>query len=134
MKVDEKLLKKSINTAMVFSVQEKKGKTPRERKFDESLDLIINLKDIDLRDPKQRIDKELILPKPISKSDNLSLCVIASGDILLQAKKMGVYTMNKEDIEQRLFLVSNQSVPDFHLSQFLEHPSLNILGLSVGTL
>ena len=100
MKVDDKLLRNSINTAIVFSVQEKNGKKPRERKFDESIDLIINLKDIDLKDPKQRIDKELILPNPIYKNDKSHLCVIATGDILLHAKNMGIYTMSSDEIEQ----------------------------------
>ncbi|MBN1217227.1 MAG: 50S ribosomal protein L1 [Candidatus Lokiarchaeota archaeon] len=100
MKVDDKLLMKSLNSAIVYSVQEKKGKKPKERKFDESIDLIMNLKDIDLKDPKQRIDKELILPNPVSKSNKTNVCVIASGDVLLHAKNMGVDTMNQEDLEQ----------------------------------
>ncbi|MBY9005564.1 MAG: 50S ribosomal protein L1 [Candidatus Lokiarchaeota archaeon] len=100
MKIDDKLLMKSLDSAIVYSVQEKEGKKPRERKFDESIDLIMNLKDIDLKDPKQRIDKELILPNPVSISDKTQVCVIASGDVLLQAKNMKIDTMSKEDIEQ----------------------------------
>ena len=42
-------------------------------KFDESIDLIMNLKDINLKDPKQRIDKEIILPNNIITKDRPSI-------------------------------------------------------------
>ena len=60
MKVDDKLLKKSISAAIEFSIIKKEGFKDKNRKFDESLDFVINLKDINLSDPKQRIDKEII--------------------------------------------------------------------------
>ncbi len=100
MKVSEKLLKKSLDAAIDLSVRRKKGFEPKKRKFDESIDLIINLKDIDLQDPKQRIDKELILPHPISKSRKEQLCVIADGEFLVQAKNLNVDTMSQEDLEK----------------------------------
>ncbi|MBD3196109.1 MAG: 50S ribosomal protein L1 [Candidatus Lokiarchaeota archaeon] len=100
MKVDEQLLRKSLDTAIDFSVIKKEGHKPKKRNFDESVDLIINLKDIDLKDPKQRIDKELILPFPVTKDGLADLCVIASGEMLLQAKKTDIDTMSDDDIEQ----------------------------------
>ena len=65
MKVDDKLLKRSLNAAIDFSVIKKEGFKDKVRKFDETIDFIINLKDINLKDPKSRIDKELILPNDI---------------------------------------------------------------------
>jgi len=100
MKVDDRLLKRSLTTAIDFSIREKEGFKPKKRNFDESVDLIINLKDIDLNDPKQRIDKELILPNPIEMERESKLCVIASGDLLLQAKKMNVDTMDSDGLEK----------------------------------
>jgi len=100
MKVDDKLLKRSLTTAIDFSVREKEGHKPKKRNFDESVDLIINIKDIDLNDPKQRIDKELILPHPVAKERESKLCVIASGELLLQAKKMDVDTLDSDGLEK----------------------------------
>lgn len=100
MKVSNKLIRKSLDTAIDLSVRTKEGYEPKKRNFDESIDLIINLKDIDLNDPKQRIDKELILPNPVSNEREEKICVIASGELLLQAKKMDVDTMSDDDLER----------------------------------
>ncbi len=100
MKVSEKLLRKSLDTAIDFSVIQKEGYKPKERNFDESIDLIINLKDIDLNDPKQRIDKELILPYPVDQDRKERICVIASGDLLLKARNMNIDTVSEDDLER----------------------------------
>jgi len=99
LKVDDKLLKTSLNAAIDFSVWRKEGKKDKIRKFDESIDLIINLKDINLNDPKQRIDKELILPNEIFTSKLPKICVIATDEILMEAKKIGLDTLDKEGLE-----------------------------------
>ena len=46
MKVDDKLLQRSLNAAIDFSVIKKEGFKEKVRKFDETIDFIINLKDI----------------------------------------------------------------------------------------
>ena len=65
MKLEDKSLKQSINDAIDSSVIKLEGKKDKVRKFDETVDFIINLKDVNLKDPKQRIDKELILPNEV---------------------------------------------------------------------
>ncbi|MHA1473311.1 MAG: hypothetical protein ACTSQW_09470, partial [Promethearchaeota archaeon] len=100
MKVDDKLLSKSINAAIEHSVIKKEGFKDKVRKFDETIDLIINLKDINLNDPKQRIDKEIILPNNILTSDKPNVCVIASDEILLEARNMGLKTVDKDGLVQ----------------------------------
>jgi large subunit ribosomal protein L1 len=94
MKVDDKLLKRSLNAAIDFSVIKREGFKDKMRKFDETIDLIINIKDINLNDPKQRIDKELILPNDVITDDKPKVCVIASDDMLLEAKNLGLDTLN----------------------------------------
>ena len=98
MKVDDKLLKKSLNAAIDHSVIKKEGFKDKVRKFDESIDFIINLKDINLNDPKQRIDKEILLPNKIMNSDRPNVCVIASDEILLEAKKLGLDTIDNDGL------------------------------------
>ncbi len=88
------MIKRSLNAAIEFSVMKTKGKKDKVRKFDESIDLIINIKDVNLKDPKQRIDKELILPYTVISNDKPNICIIASDEVLLQAKKIGVDTLD----------------------------------------
>ena len=100
MKIDDKLLKKSINAAIKHSVIKKEGFKDKVRKFDESIDLIINLKDLNLNDPKQRIDKEIVLPNNTITSDKPNVCVIASDEILLEARKLGLETIDTDGLVQ----------------------------------
>jgi len=72
----------------------KEGFKERVRKFDETVDIIINIKDVNLSDPKNRIDKEIILSHEIITSGNPNICVIASDEILSEAKKLGVDTLD----------------------------------------
>ena len=98
MKLDDKLLKRSLNAAIDLSIIRKEGYKEKTRKFDESIDLIINIKDINLNDPKQRIDKELILPNKIVTSDIPNACVVASDEILLEAKNLGLDTLDNDNL------------------------------------
>lgn len=96
--MDDKLLKKSLNAAIDFSVIKKEGFKEKVRKFDESIDLIINIKDINLSDPKNRIDKEIILSNDVIAGDKPNVCVIASDEILSEAKKLGVDTLDSQGL------------------------------------
>ncbi|MFW9999413.1 MAG: hypothetical protein ACFE9Q_13985 [Candidatus Hodarchaeota archaeon] len=96
--MDDKLLKKSLNAAIDFSVIRKKGFKDKVRKFDESIDLIINIKDINLNDPKNRIDKEIILSNEVITTDKPNICVIASDEILLEAQKLGLETLDLDGL------------------------------------
>lgn len=98
MKVDDKLLKRSLNAAIDVSVIKKDGFKDKVRKFDETIDFIINLKDINLNDPKQRIDKELIVPNDVIAEEIPNVCVIASDEILSGAKKLGLDTLDLEGL------------------------------------
>jgi len=96
--VDDKLLKKSLNAAIDFSVIKKEGFKDKVRKFNESIELIINIKDVNLKDPKNRIDKEIILSNDVIANDKPNICVIASDEILLEAKKLGVDTLDSNGL------------------------------------
>jgi len=76
-------------------VEELKKQEGKERKFLQSVDLIINLKELDLKQPANRINTELILPNPLGKE--LKLCVIAQGDLALRATKAEVARVIEKD-------------------------------------
>lgn len=89
---------KSLEAALEFSVIKKEGFKDKTRKFDESIDIIINIKDVNLKDPKTRIDKEIILSHQIITNDKLKICVIAADEILLEAKKLGIDTLDSDGL------------------------------------
>ncbi|MHA1819380.1 MAG: 50S ribosomal protein L1 [Promethearchaeota archaeon] len=96
--VTDENLKNAIQKAIENSVWKKEGKKDKVRKFDESLDLIVNLRDVDVRNPNNRINQEFILPYPIKK-DKLNVCFITDGDQLLDVKKLGYDYLDKNGLE-----------------------------------
>jgi len=77
----------SLDTkALIESVKEAKVKAEK-RKFVQSVELVINLRDIDMKKPESKIQELIELPHPIGKQSKV--CVIASGELALKAKKAG---------------------------------------------
>ena len=54
---------------------------------------------MNLNDPKNRIDKEIILSHDIITSGKPNICVIASDEILMEAKKLGVDTLDSDGLK-----------------------------------
>ena len=71
---------------LLAAVKEVKSKST-ERKFSQSIDLAINLQNIDMKKPEGRIQERIELPNSVGKE--LKICVIASGEMALKAKKAG---------------------------------------------
>ena len=70
-----------------------------QRKFPESVDLAINLKNIDLSQPKNRVDEEILLPN--GRGRDIKIGVFAKGEVGLQAKEAGCeYVFSEEDLEE----------------------------------
>jgi large subunit ribosomal protein L1 len=70
-----------------------------ERKFSESVDITVNLKNIDMAQPKNRIDETILLPFGTGKQN--SIVVLGKGDIVTQAKEAGVdLIIGPEEIER----------------------------------
>jgi large subunit ribosomal protein L1 len=58
-----------------------------KRKFSQSIDLVVRLREVDLKKPENRINETIALPNPPEKA--LKICVIASGDLATRAKEAG---------------------------------------------
>jgi len=72
--------------ALLESVKEAKSKTEK-RKFTQSVELVINLREIDMKKPESKIQELVELPHPVAKQSKV--CVIASGDLALRARRAG---------------------------------------------
>jgi large subunit ribosomal protein L1 len=68
------------------------------RKFTQSIDLAISLRDVNLKDPSKRFRAEILIPYQLSKQVNL--CVIGDDAIVAQAQEAGVkFTLTELEVE-----------------------------------
>jgi large subunit ribosomal protein L1 len=73
-------------------------KTIVKRKFAQSIDIVVKLREVDLKKPENRINETIALPNPPEKS--LKICVIASGDLATRAKAAGAdMLISRQDLE-----------------------------------
>jgi large subunit ribosomal protein L1 len=72
-------------------VKAKKG----ERNFKQSVDLVVNLRDIDLKRPENRVNLNVNLPNTIAKSQKI--CFFATGDLGLRARRAEVDLVVDQD-------------------------------------
>jgi len=86
-------LKDNIISAVTEAIE----KSP-ERKFRESVDLAINLKDVDLSIPKNRINEEIILPK--GRGKEVKVAIFASGETALKGKECADLVIPPEEIDK----------------------------------
>ena len=69
----------------------------KPRKFTESVDMAVNLKDIDLSIPKNRVDDEILLPKGRGKT--VKIAVFGSGELAIKARKAADLVITPEEID-----------------------------------
>ncbi len=71
-------------------------KTSKERKFKESIELSINMKEVDLSDPKNRINEEIPLPK--GRGRELKVAVFGTDEMKGKAKEAADFLYGPEDL------------------------------------
>ena len=69
----------------------------KQRNFKESVDLAVNLKDIDLSIPKNRVDDEILLPKGRGKP--ATVAVFAGGELAVKAKSAADLVIAPEELD-----------------------------------
>ncbi|NIP36773.1 MAG: 50S ribosomal protein L1 [Thermoplasmata archaeon] len=77
-------------------VQEALEKAP-PRKFSETIEIAVNLRDVDMSVPKNRINEEVILPRGRGKKQKIA--VIGSGEMVLKAKGVADVVIQPDEIE-----------------------------------
>ncbi len=73
--------------AVLEAVREARERS-KKRNFTQSFELIINLRDVDLRRPENRINERVELPKGLGSKPQ-KVCVFASGGMALRARREG---------------------------------------------
>jgi large subunit ribosomal protein L1 len=69
-----------------------------ERNFRETVDLAINLRDLDLNDPSNRIDEGIVLPS--GTGQDTRIVVFATGETALRAEDVADEVLSNEDLEE----------------------------------
>jgi large subunit ribosomal protein L1 len=121
---------KTILTAL----KEAKEKS-KKRNFTQSVELILNLQDIDMKSPEGRIQENVELPYPPKEKTN-KICVIATGELALKAKKANAdLVMDRVELEglagrkKELRKIANEY--DFFLA---EAPLMPLVGKIFGAI
>ncbi|NLI62497.1 MAG: 50S ribosomal protein L1 [Methanosarcinaceae archaeon] len=104
-----------------------------KRNFPESVDLAINLKNLDMKLPKNRVDLEIVLPKGFGK--DIKIGVFAKGEVALQAKDAGAAYVFDEGGIQSLIDDSSyaKTVADECAFFIAETQFMQQIGKSLGT-
>jgi large subunit ribosomal protein L1 len=69
---------------ILAAVKEAKGKSEK-RNFNQSVELVLRLREIDMKSPEAKIQEVVELPRSPAKLNKI--CVIASGELALKARK-----------------------------------------------
>ncbi|WP_457741821.1 50S ribosomal protein L1 [Thermococcus sp.] len=82
---------------LVEAVKEAKARA-KPRNFTQTVEIAVNLKDIDLRKPENRFKLEVVLPHGRGKEPKIA--VIADGAVAEAAKKLGLDVISGEQLEE----------------------------------
>lgn len=103
-----------------------------ERKFVESMDIQFTIKDVDLKNPTNRIKEEVRLPS--GRGRDVRIAMFAAGEAATRAREAGIHVFTPPEIEElggnkgRAKKIGNQF--DFFLS---EVPHMGLIGRYLGT-
>ena len=102
-----------------------------ERKFVESVDISFTIKDVDLKNPNNRIKEEIRLPS--GRGKELKIAMFAAGEAATKAKDAGIHVITPQEIEElggkkgKAKKIANSY--DFFLS---EVPHMGLIGRYLG--
>jgi len=68
------------------------------RNFRETVDLAVNLRDLDLNDPSKRVDESVVLPS--GTGQETQIVVFASGETALRAEEAADQVLDGDDLEE----------------------------------
>lgn len=83
----------------ILEAVKKAKEDSKPRNFTQSIDVVINIKDLDVKKPENRIEEEVFLPN--GRGKKVKIAFIADGELALQAKNAGAdLVINKAELEE----------------------------------
>ena len=104
-----------------------------KKKFNQSVDIAVNLKNVDMSNPSNRIDEEVVLPNDRGKESTIA--VFASGEVAMKAKGAADLVIQPDEIEG--LAEDNKKakkMADEHDFFLAEAPLMPIIGKRLGTI
>ncbi len=120
--MDDEKIKEAIKAALEKS---------KKRNFKQSVDVAITLKDVDMNNPKNRIDEEVILPNGRGKPAKVA--IFAGGELALKARDVVDLIIKPEEIDdlakdkKKMKKIANEH--DFFIA---EAPLMPVIGKKLG--
>ncbi len=103
------------------------------RNFTESLELAINLRDIDLSIPDKRVNQEILLPH--GRGKEIKVGVFGSGDLALQAKKSADTVIEPDELNELMDDKKEaRRIAEEHQFFLAEPPLMPIIGRGMGAI
>lgn len=88
----------SLNPKAIAAAVKEAKETSKKRNFVQSVEMIITLRDLDMKKPESKIQEYVELPHTSQKK--AKVCVIAVGDLALRAKRAGAdLVLEKAELE-----------------------------------
>ena len=111
----------------------KESNKEKVRKFKQTIDLVVNLKNIDLNIPKNRIDEDIKLPK--GRGSQAKIALFASGELAQKSKNIVDFLIKPEEIDdyaddKKTF----KKIADTHDYFISEAPLMPTIGKTLGTI
>ena len=117
---------------ILTAVKEAREKSEK-REFNQSVELILKLQDIDMKSPDAKIQEIVELPHALEKPNKI--CVIAQGELAMKAKKANAdHVVERSELEglagkkQEIRKIANQY--DFFIA---EAPLMPLIGKTLGS-
>jgi large subunit ribosomal protein L1 len=117
---------------ILTAVKEAREKSEK-RKFNQSIELILKLQDIDMKSPEAKIQEIVELPHALEKPNKI--CVIAQGELAMKAKRANAdHVVERSELEgmagkkQEMRKIANQY--DFFIA---EAPLMPLVGKTLGS-
>ncbi|BDZ67898.1 50S ribosomal protein L1 [Methanobacterium ferruginis] len=83
----------------ILEAVKKAKEESKPRNFTQSIDVVITIKDLDVKKPENRIDEEVLLPN--GRGKDVKIAFIADGELALQAENAGAnMVINKTELEE----------------------------------
>ncbi len=83
----------------IMEAVKKAKEDSKPRNFTQSIDVVINIKDLDVKKPENRIDEEVLLPN--GRGKDVKIAFIADGELAIQAKNAGAdLVITKAELEE----------------------------------
>jgi large subunit ribosomal protein L1 len=96
--IDRTKIVSALDAAKEKSVIKMDGQKDKVRKFDEAVDLILNMRDLDIKNPNNRIEQEHMFPHPVH-DDRYKVCFFVTGDMEMDIKKRGIAVVDSEALD-----------------------------------